>query len=348
MRKYLLILPIAIILIFSVITVYLSFFGLKTDKFNKLIYFKISQISPNLLAEINDVFIRLDVKEQLIKLEASNIKLQVTSEPLFIDKITFKMSIFNFLNKNKIQSLEISTREDEITNIKRFISEYDFNFSRELILNQIKEGRIKANIFLDFRDQNEIYNYNIIGKVKGAQINLLNKGELENISFNFKSNQKKHLLNNLKFTYENVDFISKDITVKKIDNSFLINGDISNKKHSFDIQKIQKYFNYNLNLIKNSKINLSSNNKFSFSLVDKKFEKFKLKSNITFDEIKFKETLNLPININNGEAKIDYKNEFLEINIKSKYYFLRDEKKQSNLGDAKFLVSKKKKRKYKN
>ena len=343
MRKYLFIIPITIIFLFASIITYLNFFGIKTDKFNKLIYSKISQINPKLSSEINDVFIKLDIKEQTIKLETSNVKLQIAEEYLYLDKIISKLSISSLFNNRSIQSLEILLREDDISNFKSFISEYEYNFSRELILSQIKKGKIKASIVLDFQNNNKTFDYSILGKVTNAQINLLNKGELEKISFNFISDQKQHFINDLQFIYEDINFNSETISVKKHDNSFIINGDISNKKQVFDIKKLQRNLDYNFDFIENSKVNLSSNNKFSFSLINKKkIDKFELKSKINFDEIKFKKNLNLPININNGELKIDYKNHIFNINVNSKIYFLSDEKKQPNLGDAKFLISKKK------
>ena len=88
-RKFL---SIFIFLFASIIT-YLNFFGIKTDKFNKLIYSKISQINPKLSSEINDVFIKLDIKEQTIKLETSNVKLQIAEEYLYLDKIISKLTI---------------------------------------------------------------------------------------------------------------------------------------------------------------------------------------------------------------------------------------------------------------
>ena len=342
MRKYLVILSITIIFLFVTIITYLNFFGLKTDKFNKLIYSKINEINPKLSSEINDVFIKLDIKEQTIKLETSNVKLQIAEEYLYLDKIISKLSISNLFNNRSIQSLEILLREDEISNLKSFISEYDYNFSRELILTRIKKGKIKASIVLDFQNKNKTFDYSILGKVTNAQINLLNKGELEKISFNFISDQKQHFINDLQFIYEDINFNSETISVKKRDNSFIINGDISNKKQVFDIKKLQKNLDYNFDFIENSKVNLSSNNKFSFSLINKKkIDKFELKSKIDFDEIKFNKNFNLPININNGELKLDYKNHTLDININSKFYFQSGKKKQPNFGDAKFLISKK-------
>ena len=343
MRKYFFITSITIIFLFSAIIGYLNFFGLKTDKFNDLIYSKIIQVNPKLSSEINDVFIKLDIKEQIIKLETSNVKLQIGKEHLFLDKIISKLSISNLLNNRSVQSLEILLREDEISNLKNFFSAYNYNFSRELILNQIKKGKIKASIFLDFRNKSKKFDYSILGNVTNAQINLFNKVELEKISFTFISDQNQNIINDLQFNYENINFNSEIISVKNLENDFIINGDISNKKQSFDLKKLQKNLDYNFDFIENSKVNLSSNSKFSLSLVNKKkFDKFKLKSKIDFDEIKFKRTLNLPININNGELKLDYKNHIVDININSKYYFLSNEKKQPNLGDAKFFISKKK------
>ena len=161
MRKYFFIIPITIIFLFFAIIAYLNFFGFKTDKFNKLIYSKISQINPKLSSEINDVFIKLDIKEQIIKLETSNVKIQIAEEYLVLDKIISKLSLSNLLNNRSVQSLEILLREDEISNLKNFISEYNFNFSRELILNQIKKGKIKASIFLDFQNKSKKFDYSI-------------------------------------------------------------------------------------------------------------------------------------------------------------------------------------------
>ena len=51
------------------------------------------------------------------------------------------------------------------------------------------------------------------------------------------------------------------------------------------------------------------------------------------------------INLNNlflNFKSLDYKNHIVDININSKFYFLSDENKQPNLGDAKILISKKK------
>ena len=68
------------------------------------------------------------------------------------------------------------------------------------------------------------------------------------------------MINDLKFIYEDIDFKSETISAKKRDNSFIINGDISNKKQVFDIKKLQKYLDYSSDFVENSKVNLSSNN----------------------------------------------------------------------------------------
>ena len=82
-------------------------------------------------------------------------------------------------------------------------------------------------------------------------------------------------------------------------------------------------------------------NNFSFKFKNKqKLKDFKFVSTLYFDEINFKENLNLPININNGDMSLNYIKDNLSININSKYYFNNDKNNKSNLGDAQILVTK--------
>ena len=54
MRRYLIYSSITIIFTVSVILIYLSFYGIKTNIFNDLIVNKIKEINPKLTININD------------------------------------------------------------------------------------------------------------------------------------------------------------------------------------------------------------------------------------------------------------------------------------------------------
>ena len=342
MRKYFFLLPLLFIIICASGIIYLNYFGIKTQKFNEIIYSKLSQLNPQLNANIEDVFIKLNISEKSLDIQTNDVELQIKNEKLLLDSIIAKLSITDlFKDKNSIKDLKILTKENKIENLKKFISEYDFNFARELIFKQIKEGYIKAQIIIDFVKNENNFNYDISGNVLDAKIDVLNKLQLQKINFDFDIKKDLYNLNNLKFTYDEIDFNSKILSIKKNDDNFDVDGNISNKKQRIDIHKLTEIFNFDLSLIKKSKIYISSENNFSFKLSNKKkLKDFKFESASKFDEIDFKETLNLPINIKNGDMSLKYKEDNLSINIKTKYYFNNDKNNKSNLGDAQILVTK--------
>ena len=342
MRKYFFLLPLFLIIICAIGIIYLSYFGIKTQKFNELIYSKLTQLNPKLNADIEDVFIKFNISEKSLDIQTKDVELQINNEKLVLDRIIAKLSIANLLqDKNSIKDLKILTKENKIENLKKFISEYDFNFARELIFNQIKGGYINAQIIINFVKNENNFNYDISGNVIDAKIDVLNKLQLQKIHFDFEIKKDLYNISNLKFTCDEIDFNSKILSIKKNDDNFDIDGDISNKKQKIDIHKFTEIFNYDLNLIKKSKISFSSKNNFSFKLSNKKkLKDFKFDSFSNFDEINFKETLNLPINIKNGDMNLKYIKDKLNININTKYYFNNDKNNKSNLGDAQILVTK--------
>ena len=342
MRKYFFLLPLIFIIICASGVIYLNYFGIKTQKFNELIYSKLTQLNPKLNANIEDVFIKLNISEKSLDIETNDVELKINNEKLLLDRIIAKLSITDLLqDKNSIKDLKIVTKENKIENLKKFISEYDFNISRELIFNQIKEGYIKAQIIFNFIKNENNFNYDISGNVIDAKINVLNKLQLKKINFDFDIKKDLYNLNDLKFTYDEIDFNSKILSIKKNNDNFDINGDISNKKQKIDIHKFTEIFKFDLSLIKKSKIFISSENSFSFKLSNKKkLKDFKFESVSNFEEINFKETLNLPINIKNGDMSLKYREDNLNININTKYYFTNDKNNKSKLEDAQILVTK--------
>ena len=75
MRKYLIYSTLAILGIITVFLIYLSNYGVKTEKFNDLITDKIKTFDPKLSLNINDVFLKINAKEKSININTQNAKL---------------------------------------------------------------------------------------------------------------------------------------------------------------------------------------------------------------------------------------------------------------------------------
>ena len=65
MRKYLIYSTLAIIGSIVIFIVYFSIYGIKTERFNNLIIDKFKAFNPNLSLNINDVFLKLDIKKKI-------------------------------------------------------------------------------------------------------------------------------------------------------------------------------------------------------------------------------------------------------------------------------------------
>jgi len=126
MRKYLLIAPVIFVLIIGFTVFYMSNYGLKTNKFNDLIYSKLEELNPKLKINLDQVFIKLNIAEQTLNIETLNSTLKISDEKLLIKKITSKIKIPDlFQNKNSIENISISTEENKIEDLVNFIAIYD-------------------------------------------------------------------------------------------------------------------------------------------------------------------------------------------------------------------------------
>ncbi len=74
MRKYILISSLSIIGLIILILIYLSVYGIKTNKFNDLINAKIREIDPKISLKLSNVYFKLNLSEKEIKINIKNTK----------------------------------------------------------------------------------------------------------------------------------------------------------------------------------------------------------------------------------------------------------------------------------
>ncbi len=333
MRKYIIITSSIFVSLLVITLFYLSSYGIKTNKFNNLVKEQIKNFDKNLSLEIKDVFLRLRLDDKSIKITTSNPK--IFSDKNFIDlsKIEVNLDIIKFLkNENSIKKIKITTKENYIKNITDFISSYRFNLPQFIIFNQIKEGKaqIIANIYFDQENKNN-YQYRVTGEIKEARLNIIKKSIIKNINFNFNIQDNNFVFENINLNFDNIDFVSKKTTIKKIKNNFNIKGDLKSKKNNVNIGSISKLLKLNFDFIDNEEILLETNNKFSFNIDSKRqIKDLNFKSNLIFEKIFINKKYQDLIFLKNGNIETDYSNKKLDIKINSNYSFLNDEYNQQD------------------
>ena len=349
MRKYFIYSSFLILGITAVIIIYLSNFGVKTEKFNDLIKDKIKTLDPKLSLNISDVFLKLNVKEKSIKINTQNAKLYSDKEFIDLSRVDLNLDVLNFLKKeNSIKKIKISIEKNKIKKITDFLNLYKFSIPRLIIYNQIEDGNLEATIDLTFdEDSKRSLTLDVLGKVTEGKLNVLNKIKIENISFDFNIKNNKYILSKTSFNNEGIKFNSKKIIVKKSGDNYEVFGDLDSNKGLIDLNYFSKISNFKLDFIDNKKILAETKNEFKFKINSKKkIKDLNIISKINYKEIFFKKKFQNLIFLKNGNINTSYKENILNIDIDSGYSFLKSNYKNNEEDKIKIKIIEKNNKDY--
>ena len=275
-------------LIFIILVFYLSFIGIKTDKFNQKIKEKILKIDSKINIDLKDIKFLLKpfnftanitTKNPTIllddkKIEIKNIKTNVSLKSLIFDEFSF-------------DDLQISTKSIMINDIISLAKSIKNSTELFLLDKIISDGFLIADIKLKFDEEGKIRNdYQINGFIKNGKINFLNKFNVNNLNFSFDINKIKYSLTDINAEINDVKILSPLIEVSEKKNLFLINGKFLTSKKDFNKDELISIFD---NLFENldvEKVRFSSENDFSFNINKKlKFNDFNIDSKINLNKL---------------------------------------------------------------
>ena len=325
--KFLLISGLFILILIILSLFYLSNYGIKTSKFNKLILDRLIEVDSRISAEIEDVFLKLNLGKKEIKVITKNTNLYLEKNSIKLSEINLDIDLLSFLNnKAAIKTLKIETKENSIKNLTNFVSEFKFHPSF-LFFNRIEKGYITTKAKINFDDKGKIYpNYLISGKITQAKFKLLNNDRVDNINFNFSISDDEYNLKEINLEYLKTKINSETIKVIKKNKTYSVEGNIKNKKNPIDLKKLLSLANIKFDLIDDKEIEIESDNNFAFTIDEKrKINDLKITSNLKFDKLYFNEKYQNLIYLENGIVETSFFDNNFTINLDIKYSFIEDE-----------------------
>ena len=184
MKKNLLKYIFVIISILSLLVVYLSIFGLETDRLNSLIKNKINQFDKNIEVELKKI--RLTLNPLNFKVNAKTISPNVFYKKKIIklEYIQTQISLISLI-KNQIVSskLKISTKSISLTDLIAFARVVSKKPELFILETAIKNGQIVVDVELNFDETGKIKNdYEIKAILKDGKLKLLNNFNFESTS----------------------------------------------------------------------------------------------------------------------------------------------------------------------
>ncbi len=298
MRKIISIILTSTIIILVAILIFLTTVGIKTDNFNSLINEKVKEIDPKINLKLNQVNFKLNPSNFEFEIFTLDPEIAINEKNIELENIKFDLNIFDYIsNKNPISEISIISKENDIGQFVDFINEYDFNLARNLILKQIKKGKVKliSEIKFDKKSPKNIQ-YTFNGSVTDAEIKLLNQSKIENVKFDFLVDQDLINLNEI--------------------------GNFKTNKTKINLKNYTKLINTNLDLIDDRPINLSSVNELSFKINKKlNIKDLSIISKLNFDELFTNSKYQDFIYLKDGNILINYIKEELKIVLNSKFLF---------------------------
>ncbi len=231
MLRILLKFSLSLIILLGLLIGYLSIFGIETNSFNKLIQEEVSKSNENVNAKLEKVKVLLNLSRFSINLQASDVDLLFENKIVKLKNISTNYSLKSFINREfGIKNVFISTKDNNLNDIISFIRVYK-NSAQLIILDKIiSKGSINANLEINFKDNGKIdENYKIEGKIKGVQINLLNRNNISKIDFDFDIRKKIYLFKNTKAEFKGIKFLAPDIKVTDREKSFFVDGNIKSQ-----------------------------------------------------------------------------------------------------------------------
>ena len=310
---------IILIITLATIVIYLSSYGVKTDKFNKEIIKNVSKINKKINLSLNEVNYLLNPLNFSINISTKNPKILLEDKSLDLKDITSNISLKSFIsNQFSIDDLKISTKEIKIKDLISLTRAVEGSPQLFVLDNITKEGLISTDINLKFDLDGEIKNnYQITGTVKKAKFNIFNKVEIDdlNLSFNISNNQLT--LKKIETNLNSIKLKSPLIKIEKKKDIFFIDGEVANKEQNFDINKLKPIFGDLPNNIEIEKIDFNSVNIFSFNVNKKlKLNNLKLETNLNLENFQIvKNPLNLKTFLPNYTEQIKFKDHKIKIKL---------------------------------
>ena len=306
-------------IVFATLVIYLSIYGIKTEKFNNEIKKNVSKIDNKINLSLNEVSYLLNLRNFSINISAKNPTILLEDKKLDLSNIYTNISLKSLINDHfSIDDLKISTKEIQIKDLISLIRIVKNSPQLFVLENITKEGLISANIDLMFDLDGAIKNdYQINGAVKKAKFNILNKVEIENLDFSFDVSKNQFTLRKIETDLNSVRLKSPLIKIEQKKNIFLINGKIVNDQKDFDIDKLNPMLGDLLNTTVAEKIDFNSINNFSFN-INKNLKLNNLKVETDLD-LKNLNIIKNPINLKNFLPNYTEQIKFEDHKIKIKY-----------------------------
>ena len=296
MVKYLLRFFYFVLTLIFIILVFLSFIGIETDKFDKLIKSKANEVNRYFKLDFQKTKIYLNPTELNIVIKLQNSKILAKENEIVLSKLDLFLPIKSFFTSDfLLKRAEVSFAKNDIKDLTKVSNIFLPRIINKKLNKIFHRGKLEGDFIIPFESDGKVgEDYAFSGKVSNAEINISNNFIIKSLtteithtgftkSDKFKISIKKGLIHDINLE-DSVINLNKDVNEFKIESLLSTKGNLNFEK----IKMISKVFSLDLSNVKNFNGNIDLKTKIDFDL-NKKF-KIKNLSYLSEGDIPYLET----------------------------------------------------------
>ena len=318
-RLFFFILATAIIL-----TIFLSFFGIETDKFDGLIKGKANEVNRHITIGFQKTKIHLNLTKLNLVVKLQNPKILVKENEIILSRLDLFLSLRSFFTSDfLLKRAEVAFEKNDIKDLTKITNIFLPRIINKKLNKIFYKGKLEGKFIVPFESNGKIgAGYAFSGKISDATINLKKEFSITNltseVSHTGVSNNSEFKIKIKKGSIYNLELQNSIINLKRGKNEIKIKSLLMTKgKLNFSqIQKVSTIFDFNLRNFKNVNGTIDLKTDITFDLNDKfriKNFSYLTKCNIAHLEIETQENKIIKKYLPEHEPKMIFKNNSIKL-----------------------------------
>ena len=184
MGKFFLRFFLVVLIVVFFATIFLIYFGLKTDKFDNLIKSKANEVNSYVKLDFQKTKIHLNPTELNLVVKLQKPKILVKDNEIILSKLDLFLPIRAFITSDFIlKRVEISFAKNDIKDLTKITNIFLPKIINKKLNKIFYEGKLEGEFIIPFDKDGKIErNYGFSGKVSNAIINLTKEFSIKNLT----------------------------------------------------------------------------------------------------------------------------------------------------------------------
>jgi len=240
--------------------IYLSYFGINTDKFDDLIKSKANELNKYIKLEFQKTKIHLNFGELNLVVRLQNPKILVKDNEIDLSKLDLFLSLKSFFSSNfLLERAEVAFIENDIKDLTKITNIFLPKIINKQLNKIFVKGNLEGEFIIPFESDGKLRkDYGFSGKISNATINLTKDFSIKNLTTDIKNiNNKDEEPNIIELVIKNgfindLNLSNTNINLKKEENKIKVKSLLQTKGdlNFSQIKKLSALFNIDLDNFK--------------------------------------------------------------------------------------------------